>query len=79
MWYLQGFDPRTEKLVQEARLPRLGPDAIRRVLDVYDGLPIEPFDFDIPTADTAQELATFSDAPVIIDPDLWYQLAFYTD
>lgn len=79
MWYIQGFDRRTDELAQEAPLTQINSDAIRRVLDVYDDLPVEPFDFDVPTPDKARELATFSDTPLAIDPDRWYQLAFYAD
>ncbi len=79
MWYLQGFDRKTEELVQENRLSRVDGATIRRVLKIDDDLPIEPFGFDIPTTELAREFAALSDKPAVVDPELWYQLGFYTD
>lgn len=76
MWYLQGFDPTTDTLVQEVPLPRADTHVIRRELNINDDLPIEPFDFDVASVATAKNLAAFSDEPVQIDRRLVYQLAF---
>jgi hypothetical protein len=79
MWYLQGFDRRTEELVKENRLSSVDTATIRRLLKIDDDLPIEPFGFDIPTTELAREFAAFSDTPVVVNPELWYQLGFYAD
>jgi hypothetical protein len=79
MWYLEGFDRETELLVWEHPLQNLDAGTIRRVLKVYDDLPIEPFDFDVPSVDAAYELALYSAKPIEIDESLEYQLGFYTD
>lgn len=79
MWHLEGFDRETEELVQEPRLPKLDASTIRRVLKVYDDLPIEPFTFEIPNREALYELAKYGDEPIKIDESLQYFLAFYTD
>ena len=76
MWYLQGFDRTTEALVHEVALRWADADIIRRELHIDDDLPIEPFDFDVPTVAAARNLATFSDEHVDVDPRLVYQLGF---
>ena len=79
MWYLEGFDRKTEWRVRKHALQNLDAPTIRRVLNVYDDLPIEPFAFDIPTRDALYELAKYSSEPIEIDESLWYQLGFYVD
>jgi hypothetical protein len=79
MWYLEGFDRETEWLVREHPLPNLDAGTIRRVLKVYDDLPIEPFAFDIPTWEALYELAKYGDEPIEIDESLHYGLGSYVD
>ena len=79
MWCLQGFDRRSEQLVQEMGLVRIGVADIRRILNIRDDLPVEPFGFDILSPEVAQQFAEFSGEPIVVDPDLWYQLGFYSD
>ncbi|OBB97559.1 hypothetical protein A5779_14745 [Mycolicibacterium peregrinum] len=76
-WVLEGFHPETEELVQEYPLPRVDADAIRRILNVPNGIPIEPFSFDVPDAGAAHALAEFTDVPVTIEPAINYQLGCY--
>lgn len=76
-WVLEGFDPATEKLMQEHPLPRVDVDSIRRILNAPDDIPIEPFDFEVADINAARALAEFADAVVTIDPTHIYQLGCY--
>jgi hypothetical protein len=76
-WWLQGFDPSTEQLVQETHLTRLTVAAIRAVLNVDDDIPVECFDFDIPNLAAVRALAAYADECAAIDETLIYQLGCY--
>ncbi|MUL67732.1 hypothetical protein BOO86_24885 [Mycobacterium sp. CBMA 234] len=67
----------TERLVQEHHLTRLNEAAIRAILNVDDGIPVEPFCFHIPNIEAVRALAAYADEPVLIDDTLIYQLGCY--
>ncbi len=79
MWYIEEFDRSSETLIREHPLPALRDPDVRRILNVHDDLPIEPFGFDIPDSKTLEELSTFGQATIRFDASITYQLGFYTD
>ena len=76
MWHLEGYDRETEILACVYPLPRLDTSAARRILNVDDDQPVEPFLFDVNRPDIFNALAEFSDDVVVFEPGRDYFLAF---
>lgn len=79
MWYLEGFNPQTRRLAREHLLRNLDTPTIRRVLNVHDDWPIQPFDFEIPSYEALYELTKYGDELIDIEESLHYVFAFYAD
>ena len=63
--------------MHEYRLTRLNEPAIRAILNVDDDIPVEPFDFDIPTVEAVRAFIPYADEPIALDETLLYQLGCY--
>jgi len=59
----------------EAALQRLTSGDVRRILDIHDEMPIEPFSYDAGDARVRQELLTYAEPSRIADEKLEYFLA----
>jgi len=77
MWCIEGY--RDKELEEEIDLPRLGVEDVRRILDVQDNLPIEPYSFEIGRQDLFSALQKYGDRFAVFDGGLQYFLAYYLD
>lgn len=76
MWHIEAFDTTTESLAAEHPLPKLDTSAVRRILNIHDEQPVEPFLFDVNQPDIFNALAEFGDDAVALEPERTYYLAF---
>ncbi|OBG80390.1 hypothetical protein A5733_00620 [Mycobacterium sp. NS-7484] len=79
MWQLEGYNAKTEDLECEIPLPQLDSSGVRQILHIDDDQPIEPFLFEANDPATLNQLLSFSDESINVEPSLTYFLAFSSD
>lgn len=66
MWYLEQFDLETDELAQEYLLQEIDDPTLRRILNIQDSDPIEPFSLEVANLAAFENLTQYirvSDIP----------------